>query len=63
MLFRRKGEQFVAAHWYFAFARQALRRMSVQAEYTGAANLGDLEGFADEMSEEVNRLREVRRTT
>lgn len=39
---------------------QALAKLSKQAEEVGAANLGDLEGFANEMSEEVSQIREVR---
>lgn len=38
---------------------QALRKLSAQAEDLGAANLGDLEGFAKDMSEDVSKLRQV----
>ncbi|CAM9187232.1 unnamed protein product [Ectocarpus sp. 12 AP-2014] len=37
---------------------EALRKLSAQAEDLGAANLGDLEGFAKDMSEEVSKLRQ-----
>lgn len=38
---------------------QALAKVSAQAEEIGAANLGDLEGFALDMSTEIEKLREV----
>lgn len=38
---------------------QALSKLSAQAEDLGAANLGDLEGFAKDMSEEVSKLRQA----
>ncbi|CAB1119539.1 unnamed protein product [Ectocarpus sp. CCAP 1310/34] len=37
---------------------EALRKLSAQADDLGAANLGDLEGFAKDMSEEVSKLRQ-----
>ncbi|CAN0069157.1 unnamed protein product [Ectocarpus sp. 6 AP-2014] len=37
---------------------EALRKLSAQAEDLGAANLGDLEGFAKDMSEDVSKLRQ-----
>ncbi|CAM9121880.1 unnamed protein product [Ectocarpus sp. 8 AP-2014] len=37
---------------------EALRKLSAQAEDLGAANLGDLEGFAKNMSEDVSKLRQ-----
>ncbi|CAM9731147.1 unnamed protein product [Ectocarpus fasciculatus] len=37
---------------------EALSKLSAQAEDLGAANLGDLEGFAKDMSEEVSKLRQ-----
>ncbi|CAM9697464.1 unnamed protein product [Ectocarpus sp. 4 AP-2014] len=37
---------------------EALRKLSAQAEDLGAANLGDLVGFAKDMSEEVSKLRQ-----
>lgn len=39
---------------------QALGKLSAQAEEVGAANLGDLDGFIKDMSEEVRKLRQVR---
>lgn len=38
---------------------QALGKLSAMAEEIGAANLGDLEGFARDMSEEVLQIRQV----
>lgn len=38
---------------------QALGKLSAQAEEVGAANLGDLDGFIKDMSEEVCKLRQV----
>ena len=38
---------------------QALGKLSAQAEEVGAANLGDLDGFAKEMTAEVDTLRQV----
>lgn len=48
---------------FFIVCHQALRRLAVQAEDIGAANLGDLEGFARDMALEVHILRQVCDTT
>ena len=40
---------------------QALGKLSAQAEEVGAANLGDLDGFAKDMTAEVCKLRQVRK--
>lgn len=43
----------------FVVGLQALGKLSAMAEEIGAANLGDLEGFARDMSEEVLQIRQV----